>query len=161
MTMVSSFRGVLALSLLLVLSACATILGGGTNQSVTIQSTPSIASYSIMSSSGLQMRQGTTPGTITLPRKNEYQIEISLEGYQPQTTVLTKGINGWIWGNLFVGWIVGFGVDFISGSAYKLEPTLVQISLQEIENEMYAIVELFNDSHESIGVRQLKMIPAK
>ena len=155
----SKLKAVIAVLLLAGLTGCATILGGGSNQSVTIQATPSGASYSILSSSGLQMRQGTTPATITLPRKNEYQIEISLDGYHPQTTVLTRGTNGWIWGNLVVGWLVGFGVDFLTGSAYKLEPAFVQISLQEVGDEMFVIVELFDDSRRKIDERHLRMIP--
>ena len=69
-------RGLLARSLVFLISGCATILGGGSSQSVSIQSTPPGATYSIQSSSGIQMGQGSTPSTISLPRKNEYQIQI-------------------------------------------------------------------------------------
>src|SRR5690606_32499732 len=89
-------RTVMVLCLALVLPSCATIAGGGSNQAVTVQSTPAPASFTIQSSSGIQMAQGTTPTTVRLPRKNEYQIQITMPGYHPQTAVLTKGINGWI-----------------------------------------------------------------
>lgn len=142
------------------MSACATIVGGGSNQAVSMQSTPTGANYRIVSSSGLEMGQGATPATLSLPRKNEYQIDISMDGYQTQSMVLTRGTNGWIWGNLIVGWIVGFGVDFLTGSAYKLEPSIVQVTLQEIENETFAVVRLLNDDGRLIDERRLQMIPA-
>jgi hypothetical protein len=105
------------------------------------------------------MNQGTTPGTVSLPRKNEYQIDITLEGYHPQTTVLTRGTNGWIWGNLLVGWLVGFGVDFLTGSAYKLEPALVQISLARADGQTFAVIELFNEDNQLIDGRRILMVP--
>ena len=51
------------------------------------------------------MASGATPQTIKLPRKNEYQIEFKVPGYNSQSVPLTKGLNGWVWGNLLIGWI--------------------------------------------------------
>jgi hypothetical protein len=144
---------------LALMSGCATIVGGGSNQPVSLQSTPSPASYAIQSSAGLEMAQGATPATVSLPRRNEYQIRVSLEGYHPQSTVLTKGINGWIWGNLFVGWLVGFGIDFLTGSAYKLEPSFVQVTLQQIEDDMFAVIRLLDRRERLIEERKLLMVP--
>lgn len=111
-------------------SGCATIAGGGTHQSVSVSSTPAGATFTVKSSSGLQMAQGTTPQTVRLPRRNEYQVEITVPGYQPRTLALTKGLNGWMWGNLLIGWIPGFIVDFAGGAAHKLEPTVIQVSME-------------------------------
>jgi len=119
----------LTISMVLVLGGCATIVGGGSKQAVSFRSTPNGATFTIQSSSGLQMGEGTTPGTLILPRKNEYQIEISLNGYHTQTTVLTKSINGWVWGNILF-W-PGFIVDFATGSGHKLEPDTVQVTMVE------------------------------
>lgn len=159
MRKMSKPAGLLAFSIVLVLGGCATILGGGSNQAVSFRSSPESATYTVLSSSGIQMGSGVTPGVLTLPRKNEYQIEISLEGYQTQTAALTKGINGWIWGNLIVGWIVGFGVDFLTGSAYKLEPALVQVTLVEGGADLWAVVRFFDDSDRLIEEQRLLMIP--
>lgn len=128
---------------------CATLLGGGSSQAVSIQSTPASARFTVKSSSGLQMAEGQTPQVIRLPRKNEYQIEFTAAGFQPRTIALTKGTNGWIWGNLIVGWIVGFAVDFATGSAYKLEPALVEINLVQASAgigsvETNAVVKLWD-----------------
>jgi hypothetical protein len=147
------------LGLPLFAGGCATLVGGGTNQAVTLQSTPAAANFTIQSSSGLQMAQGTTPSTVSLPRKNEYQIVVELAGYQPQSTVLTKGINGWIWGNLLFGWIIGFGVDFLTGSAYKLEPALVQVTMQNDGESTYAVIRIYNASDRLIQEKRLLMVP--
>jgi len=143
---------------LVLMSGCATIVGGGPSQAVSFESTPASASYTVRSAEGLQMAAGSTPETVSLPRDNEYQIEITLDGYEPRSTVLTRGINGWIWGNLFVGWIVGFGIDFITGSAYKLEPSFVQVALQEVGNEMFAVIRLLDEDQKLLEERKLLMV---
>lgn len=109
-------------------TGCATIAGGGSNQPVSISSNPSGATFTVKSSSGLQMAQGKTPQTVVLPRKNEYQIDLTVPGYRTQTAVLTKGLNGWVFVNLLF-W-PGAIVDFVTGAAQKLEPAFVEVSLQ-------------------------------
>ncbi len=124
-------RTALALTSLLTLPACASILGGGTSQSVNLQSTPSDASFVVKSSSGIEMSSGSGNQSVRLPRKNEYQIEVRAPGYQSKNVAITKSLNGWVWGNLVVGWVIGFAIDFIGGAAYKLEPSLVSVSLDK------------------------------
>lgn len=100
------------------------------------------------------------PASISLPRKNEYQIDISLDGYETRTVAVTKGINGWIWGNLVIGWIVGFAVDFLTGSAYKLEPALVNVTPERGE-ETVAVVQFFNDDQKLLREERLLMVPVR
>ena len=128
--MIKAVRLPLLGAVLIFSSACATLVGGGSSQNVSIASEPSSASFVVKSSSGMQMAAGTTPNTIRLPRKNEYQIEFTVPGYRSQSTALTKGVNGWVFGNFLIGWIPGLIIDFVTGSANKLEPALVQVSLQ-------------------------------
>lgn len=117
--------GVLVLST----SGCATLLGGGPTQAVSLRSDPAGATFVVRSSSGLQMSSGTAPQQITLSRKNEYEIEFSAPGYQTQRLSLIKGLNGWVWLNLVAGGVVGGAVDVISGAAWKLEPAIVDIKM--------------------------------
>jgi len=131
---------------------------------VAIRSTPPSANFTITSSSGIQLAQGQTPQTITLPRKNEYQIEFTAPGFQPQKVALTRGTNGWIWGNLVVGWIVGFAVDFATGSAYKLEPALVEITLVESRSstgalETNAVIKMLDKDGRLIRSLEVPMTP--
>ena len=154
-----ALKALLLVSFLFLATGCATIVGGGTSQPVSFQSAPESATFTVQAASGLEIAQGTTPSTVSLPRSNEYQVRIDLEGYQPQTVALTRGINGWIWGNLFVGWILGFGIDFLTGSAYKLEPASIQVGLQQMGEELYAVVQFLDDAQELIEEKHLLMIP--
>jgi hypothetical protein len=144
-------------------SGCATIFGGGTSQAVSFASDPVPARFVVKSSSGLQMAQGKAPSTVELPRKNEYQIEITSPGYEPQTMVLTKGVNGWVWTNLIVGGIVGFAIDFVSGAAWKLEPALVNVSLQKGNGDdhehMYSRIRIEDSKGKVLGERVLPLVP--
>lgn len=153
-------------AVLILTSGCATILGGGPSQSVSVASEPSGTSFVVKSSSGLQMAAGTAPQIILLPRRNEYQVEFTVPGYQPQSAVLTRGVNGWIWGNLVIGWIVGFIVDFATGSAYKLEPAVVQVALQRqpgegTESDAHAIVRLLDRFGRVISEGRVRLDPAR
>lgn len=155
-----------AVLMCLLLSGCATILGGGSSQGITLTAQPSHATYAIKSASGLLMSSGAAPAQVRLPRKNEYQIEIVADGFKPQSVVLTRGTNGWIWGNLVVGWIVGFGVDFLTGSAYKLEPAIVSVALQTaaLDNgamETYAVVRMEDEHGKCLEERHLALEPAE
>ena len=151
--------GVLLLACLPLGSGCATIVGGGSSQAVSIESSPSAARYVIRSSSGIEMSSGSVPASVRLPRKNEYQLDISLAGYQPRTVALTRGTNGWIWGNLVVGWIVGFLIDFATGSAYKIEPSVVTVTLERADEQDFALVRIFNDEQELLREERLLLQP--
>lgn len=139
-------------------SGCATIVGGGSNQAMMLEGAPSEARYTVRSSSGIQMSSGSLPASFTLPRKNEYQVDVSLDGYETRTAAVTRGTNNWIWGNLVFGWVVGFIVDFATGSAYKLEPSFINVTLERAE-ETVAVLQFLNDDHELIREERLLMVP--
>jgi hypothetical protein len=157
-------RSAAPLLLLIALPGCATLVGGGPSQPVSLNSTPAGASFTVKSSSGIQMAAGTTPQTLRLPRKNEYQIDFTVPGYKTQSVALTKGTNGWIWGNLLIGWIVGFIVDFATGSAYKLEPSQVQVSLvREVDGsgleQVYGVVRQLDDAGRIVSEQRVRLVP--
>ena len=157
-------RRLLSALTLLALAGCATILGGGSSQAVSLQSSTPGAQFTVKSSSGIQMAAGQAPQTIRLPRKNEDQIEFTAPGFQPQSIALTKGTNGWVWGNLIVGWIVGFVVDFASGSAYKLEPAVVNVAMVSKvaangATETDAVVSLYDAKGQLIRELSTPMVP--
>lgn len=79
---------------------------------------------------------------------------------ETRTVAVTRATNGWIWGNLVFGWIVGFIVDFATGSAYKLEPAVVNVTLER-GDEVHAIVQFLNDDRELIQEERVKMVPIR
>jgi hypothetical protein len=142
-------------------TGCATLFGGGSNQMVSISGAPTSAKFSIRSSSGMQFAQGTMPASVSLPRKNEYQIQIDAAGFQPQTLALTKDLNGWIWVDLIAG-VVGFAIDFISGAAWKLQPAIVNVSLQKTAGStggMSSHIEFRDKSGLLLFERTEKLVP--
>jgi hypothetical protein len=156
-----SLLGTLALGT----AACATLVGGGTKQPVGISSSPTGASFAIKSSSGLQMAVGKTPQTVVLPRKNEYQIEFTVPGYRTQSMALTKGLNGWVFGNLIIGWIPGFIIDFATGSASKLEPSQIQVNLErgtagtDDEGKVFGVVKQLDAKGHVMSEQRVELTP--
>jgi hypothetical protein len=146
------------------LGGCASMFGGGSNQGVTISSEPSGARFLIKSSSGIQMAEGVTPQTLRLPRKNEYQVEVTMDGYKPRTLALTKGTNGWVWANILIGGIFGLIIDFSTGAAYKLEPAIVSVTLETVllddgNQATYAVARLLSSTGRVLEERRVLMEP--
>jgi hypothetical protein len=109
----------------------------------------------------MQMAQGRMPTSVSLPRSHEYQIEINAAGFQPQTLAITKGINGWLWVDLFAG-VLGFVIDFISGAAWKLEPAIVTVSLVQSGEDvggMSSHVEFRDKQGSLLYERTEKLVP--
>lgn len=125
MILTASLMAVFAL-----LASCSTLLGGGPKQKVTISADQSKAHFVIKDQTGQTVFDGTDPGTLQLPRKYTYTVEVSLDGYAKQTVFISQGINGWFWGNLCLGGVVGMVIDFATGSMWDLQPSKLDIKLK-------------------------------
>ena len=106
------------------LTGCATIMNGDM-VNVPVYSTPSGATVVINGATY------TTPTTAVVPRgQGDFKLHVEKEGYQPVDIMLTQSVDGWLWGNIIFGGLIGLAVDFITGDAYDLEPELVSQNLQ-------------------------------
>jgi len=121
----------------LILSGCATIMHG-TSQSVGFSSKPTGASVTVDS-----QPKGNTPLIVNLSRKDNHVVQINLEGYQPYEATITRGLSGWVIGNLVFGGLIGLAVDAISGGLYKLTP-------EQINAELLATGQTNHDPRNSI-----------
>ena len=117
--------GLIFTFLVLLVSGCATIMQG-TTQQIGIQSTPTGATVKID-----QKEYGNTPVVADLSRKENHIVNISLEGYEPFEGTITRSTSGWVWGNILFGGLIGLAVDAISGGLYKLNPEQIQAELQQ------------------------------
>ena len=138
------------------LVACATIIHG-TKQDVGVSSTPSSASVIIDN-----MPRGMTPLIVDLSRGDNHIVKITLDGYMPFETTLTKSVSGWVWGNIAFGGLIGLAVDAISGGLYYLNPEQIAGVLQKQnagilykEDRLYIAVVLSPESAwQKIGMLQ-------
>lgn len=110
-------------SLLTLLSSCATIMHG-TRQSIGISSYPSNASIWVD-----RNFVGTTPMIVEMSRKDNHIVQIELEGFLPYEATFTRQMSGWVFGNIIFGGVIGLAVDAISGGIYRLTPEEVQAEL--------------------------------
>jgi hypothetical protein len=102
---------------------CATIMQGS-SQSIGISSTPTGASIAVNG-----MPYGSTPAVVSLSRKDHHIVRLDLDGYQPFEATLSRGVSGWVAGNIIFGGLIGLAVDAITGGMYKLTPDQIAASL--------------------------------
>ena len=113
-------RKTLSKSLLILMifsfSGCATIIHGS-RQDMFLTCEPRVALVYV---DGQYI--GNTPMNTRLSRGKDHQLRIELQGYKPFETTLTRRLDGWIFGNILLGGIIGIAVDAASGSMYRLSP---------------------------------------
>ena len=115
------------LAALLFLTSCASIINSS-RQSVPIRSTPPGATV-ILNDSVF----GKTPMTINMKRKKkEHFIKLQLEGYETYQTDLIRVVDGWIFGNILFGGLIGLAIDAGSGGMYHLKPNVVNVELKPV-----------------------------
>ena len=105
---------------------CASIIKGST-QEVNVNSNPEGVNIFVQGD-----HVGTTPAAIKLKRKDENTLRFEKEGYEPIEVTLKRNMNGWLWGNLLFGGLIGIAIDFGTGAAYRLEPKEVNIVLEQM-----------------------------
>jgi hypothetical protein len=94
-------------------SGCATIIHGS-RQEMFLTCEPRVASVYV---DGRYI--GKTPMNMVLSRGRDHRLKIELDGYKPFETVLTRRLDGWVFGNVL---LLGIAVDAASGSMYRLSP---------------------------------------
>jgi len=133
---------IISLCLPLLLFSCATLFTGTTDD-IYINSNPNGASIYI---GGLKV--GKTPATITVKRPgfNDKEVVLKLEGYETKRFILKKSFNAVSILNL--GSLLGWVIDFATGSIYKYDPKSYDIDLEkkDITPKRYDIGQLNIDS---------------
>ncbi len=125
--------GVLMLS-----SGCATIVSGS-DERVSVNSTPDEAMVEIRNRNNRLVERQQTPFTATLDRSagyfrgETYTVTFRKEGYSSEEVVIRSRPSGWyLAGNLFFGGLIGwFIVDPLTGAMWVLTPDSVNAILDE------------------------------
>lgn len=116
-------------------TGCASIIHGP-RQDLTVNSYPSGAEIYI---DGLAF--GETPKIISLRRKGHnrgdinkkkaYTVRVELPGYEPYEVIVSRKLDGWVFGNLVFGALIGLIIDATSGSMYRLSTDELTAQLQK------------------------------
>lgn len=116
------------------LAGCASIVSKS-SYPVTVDSSPSGATFTITNKAGQTVQAGTTPQVVTLDpspgyfKKESFEITVSKAGFEDRAFTLTPSVDGWYWGNILIGGLLGMlVVDPITGAMYKL-PDSVNVPL--------------------------------
>jgi hypothetical protein len=130
----------LFLSAFTLISGCATILCG-TNWPLTVRTSPDGANVQVKNKEGVVVYSGTSPATLKLRSgagyfaKESYTVSLNLPGYEPKTVNVECRINGWYFGNIFLGGLLGMLiVDPATGAMYKLDTKDIKENLISIPN---------------------------
>lgn len=109
------------------LSGCSTIMNG-TSHSLTVNSSVQHAKVYVN-----EIYKGETPISLDLPTDEKtYTIKIEADGYIPYIEVLQRKASGWVWGNIFLGGLIGLGVDMATGGLYVYEKDNVTGNLTKV-----------------------------
>lgn len=109
------------------LAACATVTRG-TNDHFHVESTPTAAT--VTTSHGFTC---TTPCTMELPRKSEFNVKVALTGYKTFEMQVVNAMSGQgaagLAGNVLIGGVIGIGVDALTGASLDLKPNPLIVTL--------------------------------
>lgn len=122
-------------SSILVLTSCASIVSKS-SWPITINSTPSEAKISITDKRGVEIYTGNTPATLKLKSgdgffsKAKYQVTFNKPGFDKKVVPVEFSLNGWYFGNIFLGGFLGMLiVDPATGAMYRLETEFLNETL--------------------------------
>lgn len=116
-------------------SSCASILSKSTYP-LSINSNPNNAKISITDKKGKEIYLGNTPATVRLQAgagffsRAEYQVKFSSPGYDEKIVPITFKLDGWYFGNLFLGGVLGMLIiDPATGAMWKIETEFLNETL--------------------------------
>jgi len=150
------FRFVFLLTLISLLSACASITGT-TGQSISVQTRAKNGKEVKEAACDLTNSKGTwyvtTPGSIQIRRSNDdMQVICRKDGLDTGRASVVSDTKGSMFGNILFGGGIGAIVDHSNGSAYEY-PTLIQIV-------MGADTKIGKEKDEAVIIRHISMFVA-
>jgi hypothetical protein len=102
-------------------------MGGHNPQEVKIKSTPEGAMVIVDG-----QPQGPTPTDVSLDRKVEHHVQVEMPGYEPSLALVKPGLNPWVFGDLFLGGVIGLAVDCCMDSWHRLYPGSLEVHLRRL-----------------------------
>ena len=138
-------------------SSCASIVSKS-EWPLTISSSPSGAKFTVTNKSGITVHTGTTPATVKLEsgagffEKESYKILIEMDGYDKREIPVQCKLNGWYWGNIIFGGLIGLLIiDPATGAMYKLKTSSVDETLTKTTG--------MNENNRQLNIYDINSIP--
>ena len=142
-------------------TACASIVSKS-DYPVSVNTNPDGARFTISNRIGNTIATGTKPEVVTLEagsgyfKKQSYEIVFSKDGYEDKVYTLYPQMDGWYWGNILIGGLIGMLiVDPLTGAMYKL-PDRVDIAMdaqaagnQEKVDILFASIDSLSEEQRS------------
>lgn len=126
-----------------VLTGCASIVSDK-NYPVTLSTDPSGAKVEIFDESGNTKFTGVTPTTATLRAGDayfdsiDYRVRFTKAGYSPAERVIESSIDGWYWGNIIFGGLIGLLiVDPLTGAMFEIDESYISTTLSTPDSSSY------------------------
>ena len=115
-------------------AGCATIVSDS-SYPIAVNSSPEGAYFTVTNRDGVEVNRGTTPMTVELKagggyfKGQTYTIVLSKDGFEDQTVSVRSTMDGWYWGNILIGGLIGMLIiDPATGAMYKL-PEAVAVNM--------------------------------
>lgn len=109
------------IGLMLSMTSCASIVEGS-SQEIMVNSSPSGAHCDISRLAVTIASIEQTPGSATIKKQNKpISISCSKPGYETTTQVAKSDLAAWNLGNVLIGGLIGFTVDWIDGAWNKYD----------------------------------------
>jgi len=133
----------------LTLSACASITRG-TKEAFVIETDPPGVNADL--SNGFNC---TTPCSIRLPRRSNFVVTLTKDGYETVTANITNTTSGagaaGMAGNVLVGGIIGIAVDAGTGATQDLTPNPLSVNMLRIDDAPTVVEEIIEEEPETMG----------
>lgn len=111
-----------ALLALLLLPSCGIIMSPAT-WNVPVDSDPAGATVYYQGAA-----VGVTPCVVPVKRRSQH-LELELPGYHRQPVALRTSMNGWLFGNILLGGVVGILIDIASGGSWVVHDHPIKVPL--------------------------------
>lgn len=115
------------IAIVLVFTGCASIVSSST-WPLSVKSEPVGAKVQITNRHGISVFSGQTPATVLLKSgagffaNESYLVKLTLDGYAEKTIPVNCRLNGWYFGNIIFGGVIGLLiVDPATGAMFRLE----------------------------------------
>jgi hypothetical protein len=125
-------KGLLLLMVCTTLVSCGTIVSGPSWLSV--ETSPSNVKIRIEGLQNGEKFTKITPLRVQLNKNSDYKLVVETPNYKSEEVIIRRSIDGWFWGNILIGGILGMGIDYLSGNMWNHNKHLVNINLETLSS---------------------------